>query len=172
MPRPRKPRSFWEPWRPDLSVALDKPPNVEGLPEDAAQSILDAHARVLENAPYFMWGSRMADPHVTSDWMGATPTLAPGDRTLFQVHKLRGLPDGSPTHAEVAKRIAECVNAMAGIADPARFITDVRVLLQTYRRGECLHDPRHDPKVWSLSDRCIPPEELERILEQDDAEDL
>lgn len=167
MARSKKPRSFGEPWHPRQSVRVGPRPDVEGLPEDAAQSILDAHERAIDNAPYIVW-AELGDPHITTGWPDGQPEFANGERALFELRPLRGMKPGTPTHAEVAERIAECVNALAGVADPTKFIDDVRAVLLRYLSGDCVQDPREDTKLLGLAARCIPPEQQDKHHEAEE----
>ena len=43
--------------------------------------------------------------------------------------RMLGLPEGSPTHEEFARRVVECVNAMTGIGDPVAFMQELTAFL-------------------------------------------
>lgn len=159
--RTAKPRSFFEPWRATKSTMHGARPNVEGFPEDAAQGVLDAWHRVDRDADWILWGSRMTEPGLAYGYLSGKAQVT-NDERIIAVRRWLGLPDGSPTNEAVCKRIAECVNALAGIADPVSFVGEVRALLLHYATGENVEDPREDVKVIGLLGRCIPLEELEQ----------
>jgi hypothetical protein len=162
MARKRKPpRSYFEPWVAAKSKLHGDPPNTEGVPEDAAAAMRDAWQRAEDNADWVLWGSKMADPCVVRGLVSGDAAVM-DDRRIIAVRRTLGLPDGSPDHEAVARRICDCVNACQGVGDPAEFVKDVRALLLALARGE-LDDPREDVRVVSLLARCIPPEELEEF---------
>jgi hypothetical protein len=144
------------------SVSHGNVPNVEGIPEEAAASILDAWNRSDKSADWILWGSKMTTPAVARGYLSGKPVVCDDER-IIAVRRTLGLPDGSPTNEEVCKRIAECVNALAGVGDPVEFMSGVRALLLAYVNGECVEDPRNDVRVLSLLGRCVPPQELEQV---------
>lgn len=149
-----KPRSYFEPWRATKSVMHGVCPNVDDIPDVAASYCSDAWYRADRDADWILWGSRMSEPGVALDYLsGQTHTT--NDERIIAVRRCLGLADGSPTNEEVCKRIAECVNALAGIADPVSFVSDARSLLFSCVRGEC-DDPRDDVRMISLLGRCVP----------------
>lgn len=158
--RTGKPRFFFEPWRASKSPSHGLAPNVDGLPEDAAASILDAWGRSDRDADWILWGSKMQEPAIAKGYGTGVGQII-GDERIIAIRRWLGLPEGSPTNEEVAKRIVDCVNAMAGIADPVAYMEDVRALLLGYLKGECDGDPRSDVRIVSLVGRCIPIEEWE-----------
>lgn len=157
-----KPRSYFEPWLATKSVTHGAtPPCVEGIPEEAAANILDAWDRADRTAPWIIWGSGMSDPDVAQGYMSGKPVIM-DDMRIIAVRRTLGLEKTAPSNEEVAKRIAECVTALAGVSDPVAFMDDVRALLLGYAQGEC-DDPRTDVKVINLLGRCIPLNELEQV---------
>lgn len=169
----KKVRSYFEPWVTTKSVLHGKNPfpdgiPKEGYPEGAAESIMDAWARIDRDAGWIIWGSHMASPAACKNLDGTISVT--DDRRIITVSRKLGLPDGAPSHEDLSKRIASCVNACAGIADPEKFIADARALLLGYVSGDCV-DPRDDPKAVSLLGRCIPLEELEKCRHETEVED-
>lgn len=158
--RSAKPRSFYEPWLPAKSVRVAPRPNVDGVPEEAAASILDAWERVDRNADWIIWGSGMVEPSIGTTLLTGKPYVA-DDRGIIAVRRRLGIPSDAPTNQDIAERIAECVNALAWISDPVSFVSEVRSLLLGLAQGEYSEDPRTDPRVISLLSRCIPSGELE-----------
>ena len=159
--RTGKPRSWFEPWTATKSTTHGQSPNVEGIPEDAAVSILDAWGRADRDADWILWGSGMCVPGLAVGLLSGTPIVC-DDKRILAIRRVLGLPDGSPTNEETCKRIADCINAMEGIADPVAFITDTRAMLLSYLNGECVDDPRDDQRVLSLLARCIPLDEVKK----------
>ena len=162
MPRTRasKPRSFYEPWEALQEIRAAEPPNVQGFTEDVAQSILENHARTLKTAPWYIWGTGMTEPaRVHAPTTGAHSMTS--GRQIIAVRRVTSDKEDAPTPEEMMKRIAECVNALAGVADPVTFIESVRSLLLDY----CVFDhpdPSGDLRFATLLGRCIPPKELEK----------
>jgi hypothetical protein len=161
----RKPaRCYFEPWVVTKSTAHGNLPNVEGIPEEAASAITDAWYRNDKHAPWLIWGSKMLDPCIARGFLSGEHVVM-DDRAIIAVR--RGpRPEDSPDHEAVAKRISGCVNACQGIGEPEEFVKDVRALLLHQISGEA-DDPREDPRVISLLARCIPPEELELLTNEE-----
>lgn len=164
----RKPRSFFEPWVATKSPTWNIPYRIgpptfkDGTPEEQRQTVLDWEAKkdkAEKSADWIVWGSKMSQPTICTSLEGQISVA--NDQGIIAVSRSLSLPEGSPSQAEIATRIAECVTAMAGIADPEAFITDARALMQSYARGECVDDPRKDTRVLSLLCRCVPIEELQ-----------
>lgn len=158
------PRSYFEPWTATKSAVPFKNPFADGIPEganpEAAERVIDACERLSEQADWVIWGSKMADPAIAVDMLTGKPVVS-DDRRIIAVRRTQGLSDKAPTNKDIAIRIADCVNACKGIADPVAFIEDARDLLRDCVRGEA--DPREDNRIYSLLGRCIPLEELEEI---------
>lgn len=161
--RSSKPQDFFEPWTARQSVLNRTAPSVEGLDAEAATSILEAWAHIDKGADWVLWGSRMTVPGIVRGYLTGKPQVM-DDQRIIAIQRWLGLPDGSPTHEAVCKRIAECVNALAGIANPVAFITGVRDLLVLYTAGKNVNDPRTDVRVISLLRMCLPPEDLEQLI--------
>lgn len=161
MPRKRtgRPRSFFEPWIATKSTLHGNAPAVEGIPEEAAAKIADAWGRIDRDADWILWGSGMAEPSIAGGFMSGKPVVC-DDRRIIAVRRILGLAEGSPTNEEMCERIADCVNALAGVADPVAFVADTRALLKDYCVGGCVDDPRDDQRVLSLLARCIPLDEV------------
>lgn len=153
-----KPRSWFEPWTPSKSPRHGPAPKLDGLDEDAAAAILEAWERVDQNADWILWGSGMYDPCIVTNFVTGKPQVM-DDQGIIAISKHRGLPDGSPSNEDICRRIAECVNAMTGVADPVEFMRNIRALLKGYSIGEQCDDPRTDPKVLRLLDQCLTTEE-------------
>lgn len=158
--RAAKPRSFFEPWTSSQSPSVGKEPNVEGLPTDAAASILDGWHRAKKNAPWLIWGSGMTAPTIATGYLSGKPVVM-DDRQIIAVRKPTTDKEDAPTAEEIATRIATCVTAMAGIADPVAFIVDVRALLNSYSSRSEEHDPYEDLRFVRLLCLCVPLDELE-----------
>lgn len=174
MARKKRPKSYHEPWTTAKSKVWESgfrfgPPKHRETPEELLDAISQwesAKQRAEDNAEWVIWGSKMFVPEISTTLVGE---ISVSDDTGIIAIARKATKDGQTDQEEIAKRIAECVNACAGIADPERFIKDVRALLLGYTRGEC-EDPRSDPNVIGLLCRCIPLEELEShgLTTQDD----
>ena len=132
MARKKAPRDYREPWTPTKSKLHGERPFKDGLPADwpegVAQGVLDAWERADQNADWVVWGSRMAAPTVVTNLNGKSQVMD-DQRIVLVIRRSLGLPEGAPNQEEIAKRIAECVNALAGVGDPSAFMVDVRALL-------------------------------------------
>ena len=113
-------------------------------------------ARAETNADWVIWGSRMAEPQVCVGLDGQGTLL--GDRRIIAISRRGDHVKGQPDQEGIAKRIAECVSAFAGIARPEELIKLVRQLLLELVRGET---DGGDPRVLSALSMMIPPEEQE-----------
>lgn len=174
MARKKRPKSYHEPWTTSKSRAWESafrfgPPKHRETPEELLDAISQwesAKLRAEDNAEWILWGSKMFLPEISTSITG---TIVVSDDTSIIAIAKKATKDGHTNQEEIAKRVAECINAMAGIVDPERFIKDVRALLLGYTLGEC-EDPRADPVVTGLLCRCIPLEELEShgLTAQDD----
>lgn len=160
-------RSYFEPWAASRDAAWDwaykfGPPSHGDTPEEVAQNIADWEAKKAKaeaQADWVLWGSRMSEPSETISLLGKKGFH--DGKGIIAVRRFVEPPEGSPSHVDICKRIAECVNAMAGVADPVKFVNDVRSLLWEYAKGECVEDPRDDVRVLSILSRLIPPEQQE-----------
>lgn len=165
-------KDYYEPWIVTKSRSWESsfkfgPPSTAHLSkEEQQQGVLDwedAKVRAEKNAEMIVWGSRMDHPSVAKNLDGSVVVV--DDRRIIGIAKSATWPESGIGHEHLAKRLAECVNACAGIADPVQFIKDVRALTLSYCKGEC-EDPRIDPRVVSLLSRCIPPEEYEEFKQE------
>jgi hypothetical protein len=159
------PRDFHEPWTAMRSVSAGGGnPFPDGVPEgfdpEAASKMIDAACRAVENADWIIWGSNMAERGLSVGYLTGSINIGDGRRIIAVSRKL-GLPEGSPDHEQIAKRIAECVNACAYIPSPEQFVADLRAVLLELLNGDA--DPRTDDRLLSLVARCIPQEEIERL---------
>lgn len=162
-----KPKFYFEPWRAEISPRVRSAANCgdrrpEGADEDAWQRVLDARKRAEDQADWLVWGSKMGPISVATSLEGVN-TVMSDERIIVEV-KPFVRPEKSATQEEIARRIATCVNACAGIATPETFVAEVRRLLLEFVRGES--DSRDD-RVLQLLARCIPPEELAKFPNDD-----
>ncbi|SIO37169.1 hypothetical protein SAMN05444166_4171 [Singulisphaera sp. GP187] len=161
-----KPRFYFEPWTAKKDPFLGPHPFPDGMPtnypEGVAESIVDSWQRLDQGADWVIWGSRMADEPLVIKRCRNGETRVWTDQRIITINRALGLPEGSPNQEQISKRIVDCVNALAGVADPVAFMESVRSLLMGYARGE-FDDPREDSKVFLLLGQCIPPAELEKL---------
>lgn len=157
----RKQKSYFEPWSAARSKAWESafrfgPPQIcRDDPEQMARYEGD-RGRAEANADWLIWGSRMAEPEVCVGLDGVGVLL--GDRRILAISRRADRTDGQPDHEALAKRIASCVNACAGIAKPEELVKLVRGLLLDLVRGDT---DAHDPRALSALSMMIPPEEQE-----------
>lgn len=165
----RKSKCFYEPWSATrssmwtLGFTFGKPIITDPSDTEQVQRLADWEANrasAEKNAPWIIWGSGVSHPTICPSLDGVATVS--DDAGIIAVQRSAVWPDKSISHEDMAKRIASCVSACAGIADPESFIRDVRSLVLAYCQGEAT-DPRDDPKVLSLLGRCIPPEEMEQL---------
>lgn len=164
-----KTRSYYEPWSAtrsstwNLDFLFGEPKITDPDDPEQSQALVEWNARKAsaeKNAPWLIWGSDISPPAICAGLTGQA-TFA-DDKGIITVQKSAVWPDRALTQELMAKRIAACVSACAGIADPEKFVNDVRSLLLSYCQGEAI-DPRDDSKVISLLGRCAPPEETEQF---------
>jgi hypothetical protein len=169
MARTRK--SYFEPWQSRRSsvwesgFGTEPPPCPEDWPEeDKRQWVQDWHAKRAKckaDAECIVWGSGMAAPALTVSLLGK-PVVFDDQRIICTVRPSKAWPAEGPGHEEVAKRLAACVSAMAGVADPIKFMSDARALLKDLALSDSA-----DFRALSLLARCIPPEQLETDNEEE-----
>jgi hypothetical protein len=164
----RKLVSYFEPWQATVDPGWKTPyqfgpPSYSSVDPDEREILLaeweGQKGRAEKNANWIIWGSRMGDVGPTKNLM-SIPGFDMG-RKIIALSRHLDWPEGSPSHQEVAERIAACVSAMAGIGNPSEFIQEVRSLLLDLAKGEFCDDPRESPRIWGLLSRCLPPEEIE-----------
>jgi hypothetical protein len=152
-------RTFYEPWTATASVRWQDSPGVT-LGET------DAIAGPPPERDWIVW-AHMAEPDITVSLTGK-PALDDGRRIVATVHRTGAWPSPGPSAEDVAKRIAACVTALAGVANPEQFMTDVRALLMRCARHD---DFDGDLRVSGLLARCIKPETLEEEHASEEIDD-
>lgn len=80
-----------------------------------------------ENADWILWGSRVHEPGMTRSLLGKDVYF--DDKGILTFVRNRALPEGAPTHEEMAKRVVECMNAMCGIGNPVEFMQELVAFL-------------------------------------------
>jgi hypothetical protein len=174
MARKKRPKSYHEPWATARGKVWESgfrfgPPKYRETPEELLDAVAQwesAKQRAEDNSEWVIRGSKMFRPEIATTLIGE---ISVSDDTGIIAISKQATKDGQTDQEEIAKRIVDCINACAGIADPERFVKDVRALLLAYVQGEC-EDPRADPNVIGLLSRCIPLEELDShgLITQDD----
>jgi hypothetical protein len=124
---------------------------------DVAAQLVEAFERADAQADWLVWGSGMSEPCLCTALTGEK-TVTSDRRIIVAVRHAKGLPKGSPGQAALARRIAACVNALAGCPEPEETIALVRSVLLDLARGEA---DRGDTRVVAALARLIPPHELE-----------
>lgn len=152
------PRNFFEPWVANKSLSHGKEPATDGIPDEVRASISDAWHRSDRDADWILWGSGMAEPAIAVGFASGKPAVM-DDRRIIAIRRTTGLAEGSVNNEEIAKRIAECVTALAGVADPVAFVEDVRALLRVYALGTDIPDATEDLRFMRLWMQCVPLEE-------------
>lgn len=166
MAKKSRPRSYFEPW----SATKDKtweiafrfgPPKV-----DDPVLVEKWHAdrgRAEENAPWLVWGSDLWTPSICTS-LGGKKTVSTSDGIILTVETIKSDRKDIPSNEAVARRIAECVTACAGIPDPVDLINRVRQLLLEMTRGEA---DAHDDRVIACLGRMVPLDELQWTTSED-----
>jgi hypothetical protein len=154
--KPQKPRDYHEPWLARQKPSGAKHPFPDGIPEgadlEAVERCIDAYERVAANREWQIWGSRMVEPGETMSLLSPGEIIYSDDKHIVASVFRPVVPEGGPQPGDFARRIAACVNACAGIADPVAFIEQVRQILLDYNEND-------DPRIASLLARCLPKEE-------------
>ena len=150
----KNPKSWFEPWEALQSLSVKEAPNVDGFPEDIAQAVLEMHSKSQKEAAWFLWGSGMTESARVHAPSTGSHSMTSG-RQIIAMKRVVSDKEDAPTTEEIMKRIAECVNALAGIADPVTFIESVRSLLLDCCENAQL-DASEDLRFASLLSRCIP----------------
>jgi hypothetical protein len=165
---------YYEPWTPTRSQSWEPmfklgPPKYPDAPSEE-DWLLEIEA-LKKNAAWLIWGSGMQEPPVCVNLDG---TVCVGDdRGIIAVSKLKWLPEKSVSQEGIARRVCECVNAMAGVRNPEAFMNQLRKFLMELStidseiavQSECdvmqgLKSVSGD--ATSLLSMCIPPTELDK----------
>lgn len=139
MAKRQRNRDFHEPWslvKSDLwRMNFTTPPFRKPADEEQRQANADweaAKAKAEKYADILIMGSRMAEPAMAETLGGEAVYF--DDRRILTFSRTLGLPEWAPTHAEVAQRVVDCVNAMTGISDPVGFMGELVALLTDMSR--------------------------------------
>lgn len=148
-----KPKSYFEPWSATKSVAHGSKPIVDGLPQEAVDSILDSWERSDRNADWIVWGSGMVEPGLATGLLSGQ-AVAFSDEQIVVVVRNPVKREGYDLKADhLALRMSACVNACRGVADPVTTLNSVRDLLRDLCSGSSDAD---DPRVVGLLARMLP----------------
>lgn len=121
-------RNYFEPWETSKSESVGPRPDPEVFPEDCRADQMAAYDRIRANADWIIRGRGMSEPGMFRSLLGKD--VYHDDKGIIAVQRWLYLPDGSPDHGEIAKRICACVNAMAGVSDPEKGIKAFRELMR------------------------------------------
>lgn len=165
MAKKKQRQSYAEPWTGERSqtwrVAFRHgPPAMLDFDEvERRQAELDFEAKKFkaeENAPWIIWGTGLSTPTICTSLLGKVSVSSDND-IILTVHRRGGWQEGQPTHKDTTERVVDCVNAMAGVADPSVFMEEVRELLCDMARGDA---DRNDLRIGRLYVTCFPNEEI------------
>jgi hypothetical protein len=106
----------------------------EGADPETIERYNAARLRAEERAEWLVWGSDMLEPQVVSRPLGGVASSGSA-AILARVGPPVTDREGGPDQAEIATRIARCVNACTGITDPVRTLDTVRELLLDLAAG-------------------------------------
>lgn len=150
-------RDFFEPWTARQSTAWEsgfRSPPAEGADPDAVERWHADRERARKDAGWLVWGSRMTRPEVAATLVSGEAVVMDGAQVVAAVRHVVTDHDHPPGPREVAGRIAECVSACRGIADPADVLDRTRVLLTDLATGKA---DASDPRVLALLSRIVLP---------------
>lgn len=117
---------FHEPWFVSKSLMHGPRPNVEGLPEDTAEKILEAWEKCDDNAAYLVWGMGLNEPGKARGLTSGDQIEFNGNGIILTVYYHRGWLEGTPNPKQIANRIVSCVNSLEGVLDPDHFVKRAR----------------------------------------------
>lgn len=148
--------NFFEPWIPRQSNTWEStfrhPPMVDD--PDVRCQWEGAKDRARKSAEWHVWGSGMWTPSVGKSLLGEI-SVHDGTGIIGSFRPYHAERENPPDHGMVAKRVATCVNACAGIANPVETIGRIRSLLFDMLSGRA---DASDPRVLGLAARLLPPE--------------
>lgn len=148
--------SYFEPWRAEVTADWKKswgeePPPVDD--PDVIERWRSGKAKAEEDAEWVVWGTGMFEPGVVWGYLDGQPKVSGGEHVVARFRKIHTDKEGAVRHGEIARRIAECVNACAGVPNPVALIAATRDLLFALADGTA---DASDPRVVSLLARWIP----------------
>jgi hypothetical protein len=152
---------YFEPWIARASTswewAFRFPPAVDD-PEILSQWE-GARERARRDAEWHVWGSGMCEPAPVVSLMGKAQVM--DDRRIlggFRPYVTER--ENTPTHGQVAQRVAACVSACVGIVNPVDAIERARTLLWDMVNGKA---DASDPRVFACAARLmLPPPESQQ----------
>jgi hypothetical protein len=152
--------SVFEPWIAKQSNSWESsfktPPMVDD--PDVLAQWEGARDRAKKNAEWHLWGSGMWEPAICKSLLGGV-SVADDRGILATFRPYHTERENSPDHGFVARRVAVCVNACAGIINPLDTIDRIRTLLFDLVSGRA---DASDPRILSLGARLIRPEPEEQ----------
>lgn len=127
----RPPSYFFEPWSAARSRAWESSFRREPLSADDPDKVAawrGERAKAEADAEWTLWGSDVWQPAVAYALDGS-PVADIGSGIVAVVRPIKSDHPRPPDHEAVAVRIAACVNACAGIADPVAAVEEARRVL-------------------------------------------
>lgn len=139
-----KAKDYHEPWSAEVS-AWDLAFRNGPPPADAEQVERweVARERARENADWIIWGSRMVEP-ATACTMDGRVVVMDDRHVVVRVSPTTSINKNAPDQELLARRIAACVNACRGMAEPDRAVDAARALLVDLSTGRASAD---DPRI-------------------------
>jgi len=167
MSRKLKSREYYEPWNAKQRTIPGPVPFKDGAPDYLEPEVVDritsAHAKLVAEAEWLLWGSRMGPTTEALALLSPGELVTMDDRRIVASVRKMVAPEDGPSQEDVARRISACVNACAGIAEPGEAIGEVRDLLRDLANGET---DRGDYRILALLARLIPMNLMEKELSE------
>jgi hypothetical protein len=156
-------RFHFEPWRAERSTTWEAgfaygPPADPVLRDDW----LSAQGRAEKNADWLVWAAGMTTPTVCDNLSG-TVSFDAGEGIIARISVVHSDHPAAPDQEQVARRIAECVNALAGVHDPVAALAAAREVLGLLYHGRL--DPA-DARVLAAWVRLLPAADFETIRDR------
>jgi hypothetical protein len=149
---------YFEPWRTWRDTTWDMgfrhgPPKVDD--EEVISKWHASRDRAEAQAKVVVFGSLLYEPSITYPLTGE-PQVNDGSGIVATVHPVHTDHPKAADHVQIAERIAECVNACAGMPSPVKTLAVVRSLLADLLAG---YVDGEDDRVLRCLDGMTPSED-------------
>jgi len=156
-----KRNKFYEPWvakAATSSLVWTSPPQAPEWYDDSEKRQWDSDwniklIKTMRDRPWHCLGSNMSPPSISWTITGK-PVVIDDQQIMLEVTKHGSWPEGSPTHAEVAQRVAACVTAMTGIDSPIGFMEQLRSIVAACEKTSEVRDRQLWRHLKDLVQEC------------------